>query len=59
MRIVADRPKGGCAMTGQSERAMLWLVPVLMMLTAPTVFAQRPAPPLPSGNAMQRRVTFK
>ena len=36
-------------MTGRSEIAMLWLVAVLMMLTAPTVGAQRPTSPPPSG----------
>jgi TonB family protein len=37
-------------MTGRTEIALLWLTPVLMMLMAPTVVAQRPASPLPSGH---------
>jgi TonB family protein len=37
-------------MTGRSEIPLLWLTPVLMILTAPTVVAQRPTSPLPSGN---------
>jgi hypothetical protein len=42
-------------MTGRSEIAMLWLVPVLMMSPAPTVGAQRPAAPPPSGNHIVAR----
>jgi TonB family protein len=37
-------------MNGRHETALLLLVPVLMMSAAPTVGAQRPTTPLPSGN---------